>query len=257
MTLDAEEQHRLADGNVVAAFSVVQRALDEPGGGARRFGSVIAIASGPDLAFFNRVFSLEAGARTRDLLAAVDWIDRRGWPLTVQLSDRTGDEFRAALTGLGLSAAAWASPIMVLDPIGGAAPRAQEGLGLRTGGLELRRDFVAIGPMDPAFERALGPRFAADHDVRLAVGYRGDLPVARAAAVRSDSTVGIYAVGTARDHRRRGYGRAVSWAAIEAGVDAWAGTLAVLQSSEMGVPVYASIGFAVVGRYLEFVRPGA
>jgi ribosomal protein S18 acetylase RimI-like enzyme len=68
--------------------------------------------------------------------------------------------------------------------------------------------------------------------------------------------VGIYAVGTARDHRRLGYGRAVTWAAIEAGVEAWGGTFAVLQSSEMGVPVYASMGFTVIGRYLELVRPG-
>ena len=68
---------------------------------------------------------------------------------------------------------------------------------------------------------------------------------------------GIYAVGTVERYRRRGYGRAVTWAVLAAGVAAWKCELAVLQSSEAGVPVYESMGFAEVDRIFAFDRATA
>ena len=78
----------------------------------------------------------------------------------------------------------------------------------------------------------------ADDRILAAVGYDDGEPVSCAAAIRSGSTVGIYAVGTIERARRRGYGRAVTSAAIDAGRSAWAGTVAVLQSSELGLRVF-------------------
>jgi GNAT superfamily N-acetyltransferase len=97
----------------------------------------------------------------------------------------------------------------------------------------------------------------ADQRVVVAVGYEAGVPVSGAAAIRSGSTVGIYAVATVERARRRGYGRAVTWAAIDAGRSAWGGTVAVLQSTALGMPVYASLGFVVVGHYVEYARPKA
>jgi ribosomal protein S18 acetylase RimI-like enzyme len=251
-----DERRRLADANVVAAFQLVQRHFGEPAGGSRRFGGVQAIATGAETRFFNRVMALDPAASPPEVIAAVDWIERRGWPLVLQLSDVTNEAVRDAVEARGLRADPWRSPVMVLEPIPVRREPA-EGLQVRTGGAEIHADFLSALPTAPSLARALGPGFASDRDVRLVVGYLGRSPVARAAAIRDGSTIGIYVVGTDDRFRRRGIGRAVTWAAIEAGVEAWGGTLAVLQSSEMGVPLYASMGFEVIGRYSEHDRPRA
>jgi ribosomal protein S18 acetylase RimI-like enzyme len=252
--MDTDDRRQLADANVIVAFCVVQRHFGERAGGVRRFGSVHAIATGREVRFFNRVMAMDSASRPRDVVAAIDWIEARGWPVTVQLGDALKADVRTAVEDLGLVADRWESPIMVLEPIR-TAPAPPPELRLRIGGRELGTDFSTAVPSGPVLQRALGPAFAADSDVRLAVGYVEDAPVARAAAIRSGSTIGIYVVETAERFRRRGFGRAVTWAAIEAGVAAWGGSIAVLQSSEMGVPVYASMGFRVIARYIEFERP--
>ena len=58
---------------------------------------------------------------------------------------------------------------------------------------------------------------------------------------------GIYAVAVAEDARRRGYGRAISLAALQAGADA-GHRFGVLQSSTMGFGVYRAIGLTLVCR---------
>jgi GNAT superfamily N-acetyltransferase len=206
--------------------------------------------------FFNRVMALHGEARPRDAIAAVEWIEGRGWPVIVQLSVDGDPEVRDAIDGLGLQAVEWQSPIMVLEPIP-RAPRPPAELSIRTGGADLSDDYIAAVPIGPVLARVLGREFASDRDVRLAVGYLENAPVAVATAIRDGSTIGIYAVATAERVRRRGFGRAVTWAAIQAGLDAWGGSMAVLQSSEMGVPVYASMGFTEIGRYIECMRPRA
>lgn len=252
--MDASERRLLADTNVVAAFSIVQRHVAEASGSVHRFGSVHAIATGRDLRFFNRVMAMDAASRPRDVLAAIDWIEGRGWPVMVQLGDRTTDVTRTAVMDLGLVADRWEPSVMVLEPIPDAPPP-PPGLRLRTGGRELHADFTTAVPTGTVLQRALSPAFTADADVRLAVAYVDGAPVARAAAIHSGSAIGVYVVGTDKAFRRRGIGRAVTWAAIEAGVRAWGGSIALLQSSEMGVPVYASMGFREVGRYIELERP--
>jgi ribosomal protein S18 acetylase RimI-like enzyme len=198
--------------------------------------------------------ALDAAASAPDVIAAVDWIEGRGWPLVLQLSDLVSEAVREAVEARGLRADPWRSPVMVLEPIR-VRRELPEGVQIRIGGAEVQAAFLSAVPTALHFARALGPGFASDGDVRLAVGYVDRTPVARAAAIRDGSTIGIYVVGTDDRFRRQGIGRAVTWAAIEAGVEAWGGTFAVLQSSEMGVPLYASMGFEVIGRYSEHERP--
>jgi ribosomal protein S18 acetylase RimI-like enzyme len=126
---------------------------------------------------------------------------------------------------------------------------------IRIGGAELLDDWHAAIESSEVFRGLFGPTLVADPRVRLAVGYLAGEPVSAAAAVHSGRTLGVYAVATVERARRRGIGRAVTWAAIEAGANAWESTIAVLQSSEMGVPVYRSMGFEEVARYVEFDRP--
>ncbi len=66
---------------------------------------------------------------------------------------------------------------------------------------------------------------------------------------------GIYAVATAEAWRGRGFGRALTLAAMRAGAEAGMRT-SVLLASELGQPVYRRIGFREVGD-VSFLRwPG-
>jgi hypothetical protein len=121
--------------------------------------------------------------------------------------------------------------------------------------MELFDDWHAALGSGEVFRRVFGNALVADPNVRLAVGYLAGAPVSGAAVLRSERTIGIYAVGTVEAARRRRIGRAVTWAAIGAGRAAWGSEIAILQSSEMGVPVYRSMGFEQVSRYIGFERP--
>jgi ribosomal protein S18 acetylase RimI-like enzyme len=66
---------------------------------------------------------------------------------------------------------------------------------------------------------------------------------------------GIYAVATDEPMRGRGYGRALTLAAMHAGREMGLDT-AVLMASELGQPVYRRIGFREVGTVRFFRWPG-
>jgi GNAT superfamily N-acetyltransferase len=106
-----------------------------------------------------------------------------------------------------------------------------------------------IGIFAGAFERlgqadGWGPEQPFEHFLgRLADGR----PVACASLCTAGDAAGVYAVGVAEDARRRGYGRAVSLAALQAGADR-GHRFGVLQSSQMGFSVYRAIGLTLVCR---------
>jgi GNAT superfamily N-acetyltransferase len=73
-------------------------------------------------------------------------------------------------------------------------------------------------------------------------------------AIRTGDVAGVYAVGTLERARHHGVGAAATWAAVSAG-QAWGCNTIVLQSSEMGLPVYTAMGFRTVTRYAIYERP--
>jgi ribosomal protein S18 acetylase RimI-like enzyme len=97
------------------------------------------------------------------------------------------------------------------------------------------------------------------------LGFTDDLPtrsflvridgraVATALAVFVGDGVVISNVATLPEARNRGFGRAVTLAAMHAGAEMGA-RIAVLQSSEMGLNVYRRLGFEEFGRYKVFAR---
>jgi GNAT superfamily N-acetyltransferase len=100
-----------------------------------------------------------------------------------------------------------------------------------------------------AFER-IGARdgWDASASVEHFVGRLTDgRPVACATLCTAGDAAGLYAVAVADDARRRGFGRAVSLAALQAGADA-GHRFGVLQSSAMGFGVYRGIGLTLVCR---------
>ena len=245
-----------ADANVLAAFGLIPEVNGGERAGRTRFGSVEVIAAGTEAAFFNPVFALDPACRADDVLAGVAWIETRGLPVSVQIGDLLDPAVGRAVEGHGLVVDPRPTPVLVLDPIPDrpAATR-PAGLEIRIGGADLHEDFHATLASGHVFRELFGERLMADDRVIAAVGYEAGVPVSCAAAIRSGSTVGIYAVGTIESARRRGYGRAVTWAAIDAGRSSWDGAVAILQSSDLGLSVYESLGFETVGHYVEYARP--
>jgi hypothetical protein len=94
----------------------------------------------------------------------------------------------------------------------------------------------------------LNERLLALPNVRLFAGRAGGEVVATSILVATGEVAGIYWVATLEGQRGRGYGAALTWAAAAGGA-ALGCTVASLQASELGRPVYARMGFAHVLDY--------
>ena len=84
--------------------------------------------------------------------------------------------------------------------------------------------------------------------VRAYVGEVGGTPVATAIAATIGDAVGVFNVATAAEHRRSGYGAAVTARAISDGRAAGA-TWSWLQSTEAASRVYERLGFATLEQW--------
>ena len=253
-TIDPSDERGRIGASVIDAFDLVRRCLDRPSGGLARFGGAVAIVSGAPSAFFNPVAVLEGPATRPDVEAAIDWIRGHGLPASVQVRQDLVEPLAAGIEAKGLVRDPWATPVMALAPIQ-PAPLGPPGVELRTGQAELFDDYHAALESSDQFRDLFNRDLIQDPGVRLAVGYLDGTPVSAAMAFRSGATLGVYTVWTQEQARRLGIGAAVTWAVIAAGTAAWPVTLAGLEASEMGEPVYASMGFRTVTRYVAFFPP--
>ena len=80
---------------------------------------------------------------------------------------------------------------------------------------------------------------------RLFLGRVDGVAVSCALAFAHEESVGLYGIGTPPQHRGRGFGSALTVAGINWGATNGA-TVAVLQASPMGEPVYHALGFRTV-----------
>jgi ribosomal protein S18 acetylase RimI-like enzyme len=93
--------------------------------------------------------------------------------------------------------------------------------------------------------------FAPDADEQHFLGYLEGAPVATASLVLAGGAAGIYNVTTVEAARRRGIGAAVTAAAVRAGAERGM-RIATLQASDMGRPVYESLGFRHVCDFVPY-----
>jgi GNAT superfamily N-acetyltransferase len=164
----------------------------------------------------------------------------------------------------GLEAAGYvrwrAVPAMLLDPISRAPGPARKGLEVRAvdgpDALEAfrRTAFAGFGLPPGAARLFLTEQLAARPDVTFLLGRIGGEPACTSALVSSGPVAGIYWVATLAEHRGRGLGAAITWAAVEAGLERGC-RFASLQASQMGAPVYARMGFATPVHYVRYARP--
>lgn len=119
-----------------------------------------------------------------------------------------------------------------------------------------RADFAAVvaanwDPPNESVRRLLTVLPAAGPSTAL-VGYAGGEPVCTALLVDAAGVSGLYMVCTLLAHRGRGYGTAVTAAALARARH----PVAVLQASPQGEPVYRRLGFRAAGGFAEHaVRP--
>ncbi|HET7034400.1 MAG TPA: GNAT family N-acetyltransferase [Thermomicrobiaceae bacterium] len=162
----------------------------------------------------------------------------------------------AATVEAAVRAAGWEldedEPAMVLQPIPAAPPPPAElEIRLVTTEAELA-DFMALSGTGSRWVPSLAA--ARDPGVALLVGYLRDEPVATARISCLGAVGEINGVGTLPDQRRRGYGTAMTWAAIAEGQRRGCDAI-TLSASEMGYSVYRHMGFVPVCRYRTYLPP--
>ncbi len=204
---------------------------------------------GPD---FNRVLVL-GPARPEEVFAAADAFFGNASAYSIGIETGTAQLVEDMVRGCG-----WRldedEPALVLAPVPAPLPPALPGLAIRAvidaAGFA---DFQRVSETPPIFL----PSFAAalDPAVALFVGYDvAGRPVASSRLTCLGTIMDLMGIVTVPAARRRGYGTALTWAAIAEG---WARgcTAATLTATAMGYPGYIRMGFRPVGIYRTYLPP--
>ena len=139
-------------------------------------------------------------------------------------------------------------PLPEPDPLQGLRLVRTRDLGLLREMVEIFAPGVHMPPHQgrQAYRTLLTEQGEPDRFYRHHVGLRQGRVACSASYFRMGSVIGLDYVSTAPDHRRKGYARAVLLSALGDAVREGC-TMAVLQATEMGRPLYLSLGFRELG----------
>ncbi len=219
---------------------------------------VVFASSGVPIRSFNNVFLTGPLASPNPHLSeAIDHFEGRGVLFRLRVRDDINGMTEDVVAAAGFERVGGIS-CLVLNPLP-TAPRSLPGLEIRgVTDAETLRDHVtvvasgfdwSVSLLGQVFTEAL----MADPGWRGYIGYDDRQPVAAAQLIVTDGVAGLYYVATLEKYRRRGFGEAMSWWALNEGAAA-ACDMASLQASPMGLPVYERMGFSTVSYYRTYVR---
>ena len=254
--MDDEALFAESDHNLITASVAMFNPRGAPPERVRHFGPVTALLTGVER--YNPIFAFDPRAGARDLRAAIDWSRSNGAQPSIEIRASLDPVLGTVARELGLSADPWRTPAMALDPIPDEIPAGPADLEIHElAGSDAIATWHLVWGTSPAMQAAYTESIEAIDRARILIGFIDGRAVSSAIAYGTADSVGLYGIATLPDAQRRGYGRAVTWAAIETARRAWAVSTAVLQSTDQGVPLYRSMGFRVVGEYVEFATPEA
>jgi hypothetical protein len=120
-------------------------------------------------------------------------------------------------------------------------------------GLHAQTAATGFGEDPDHFARLLPPAVMATEGLRSYVGEVHGEIVTTAVGVALGDCVGVFNVATPSEHRRRGYGAAITVRVVQDGL-AGGARWAWLQSSPSGYRVYEALGFRTLERWLCWVH---
>lgn len=215
-------------------------------GRSRSFGGVSALVTGVPHPNFTSTWMVDDEIDPADLLAALGYLADSGFPYSASIRGGVDDGLTNLLVGHGFAriyptpTLLTQAPSRVVWPIdlervsGGATLDDHRALLEHAFDMspEIVKSWVSLGVVE-------------DSRVSVVVGRKNGVPVATAAGVRIGDALSVFNVATRSDHRGRGYGAAASAAIVDAAFDDGIAA-AVLQSSDIAVSVYESLGFDIV-----------
>lgn len=242
------DQARLHDANFVGTFRFISEVI--AGAWSEEIDGVPVAVTGTPVPFFNAAWpAVDAPASA--LQAAVGRLRQTGLPFIAHVP-AGADAVADAATGLGLELQG-RLPCYAIEPSpvpDGPAELRIERVG-RANVDAFRVATVSGYGMPAPLVEQLYPDALVDHaQIRAFVGWVDGRPVATSLASRTGDTVGIYSVATVPEARGRGIGTAMTWHLLRDADPGW--TVAVLQASDMGRPVYERMGFSLVREFDEF-----
>ncbi len=230
------------------------------GGETRQFGSVAATSTGAPIPLFNQAFVFDDPV-VDDVAQAATWLRGRGAPFWVTAPGHLAEAVADHAEQCGLSPDVGTMPGMVLQSLAELQPEMPSDLevSLVTGPDQLETVVAATADgfgAPPEFARHMAPASMLDDpSMQWFVGSVEGEPAACGQLILTDDLAGVYTIAVIERFRRRGFGEAMTRAVLLAGRDNGA-TQGVLQSSDMGRSMYASMGFETFTDYaLHFGRP--
>ena len=244
------------DANYWKSFKLLARAC---GGEVLERESMLAVSTGLPVAMLNIAF-VEAplGDAQGTLKEAMSFYDEQRLPFVVRIREGVDAQSEKASAALGMPYSDTV-PGMALYPLP-ASPEAVQSLDIeRVRDSTRLADYQRVAaegfgmPLEWA-ERLMGPAFLEVEGFESYLGTMDGEPVAVSSVFVDGEVAGVYNVATLDSHRRRGIGEAMTWRSVTRGREAGC-TVATLQASQMGKPVYERMGFRVVAPYKTFRRP--
>ncbi|GGT38570.1 hypothetical protein GCM10010254_68300 [Streptomyces chromofuscus] len=247
---------------IVSAYTAVRCTMSDAleAGRFRRNpdGTVLAVSGAP-VATLNGVISPHLEPRAETIEALADCADLADLPWSIQVRGVPSPSVAQVAAQHGLTVAT-TLPLMV-RPREAEMPALPDAGPLRVRAVEAgeldayaRLMEEGFGVSEGTFKAFTEPGVAKEEGFTHYVAEIHGTPVGTGMAAISEDLLGVFNISVVPQHRRRGYGLAVTMEMVRAGYAAGA-TTAYLYSSPMGQSVYASAGFRLEEVLTAYTAP--